>query len=118
VARMSEAVRLLLSFVLSGVSVMIVAAVMPGMRVKRFFDAVAFSVVVAILNMVTWHYLWPLSATFSILTAGIGILIINGFIFLLAKKVVSGVEISGCFVAAIASVLVSVVNSTISALLR
>jgi len=115
---MNEVTRLLLKFVLSGVSVMIVAAVMPGMRVKRFLDAVAFAVVVSILNVIAWHFLWPLSVTFTVLTVGVGMLIINGLIFLIAQKIVQGVEISGCFVAAIASVLVSVVNSAIGALLR
>lgn len=115
---MTDPLRLVLKFLLSGVSVLIVAAVLPGMKVKRFFDAVAFAIVVAIFDTVAWHWLWPLSATFSVLTVGIGVLIINGLIFLLAQKVVKGVEISGCFIAAIASVLVSMVNSAIGALLR
>ncbi|GAC1351685.1 MAG: hypothetical protein NVSMB1_07090 [Polyangiales bacterium] len=88
------------------------------MRVKRFTDAIAFAVVVAILSTIAWHFLWPLSVTFSVLTFGIGILIINGFIYLLAQRVVKGVEFSGCLVAAIASILVSVVNSAIGALIH
>ena len=115
---MSDAWRLILKFVLYGVSVLIVGAVMPGMRVRRFIDAIGFAVVVAILDTIAYHWLWPISVGFGVITVGIGFLIINGLIFLLAQKVVRGVEISGCFVAAIASLLVSIVNSAIGALLH
>ncbi|MBI2390548.1 MAG: phage holin family protein [Deltaproteobacteria bacterium] len=116
---LAHPLRTLLEFVLSGVSVMIVAAVMPGFRVRGFFDAFLFAVVTALLNVLAWHtFLAIFSVTFSVFTLGIGILIINGLIFLVAQKVVRGVEISGCLVASIAAVLVSVVNSAILALLR
>lgn len=116
---MSNIVRLLLEFALSGVSVLIVSAVMPGMRVRSFFDAFGFAVVVALLNILAWKtFLAIFSVTFSVITLGIGFFIINGLIFLVAQKVVRGVEISGCFVASIAAVLVSLCNSVIMALLR
>lgn len=118
-AGMPNAAHLLLQFAVSGVSVLIVAALLPGMRVRSYFDAFAFAVVTALLNVLAWHtFLAVFSVAFSVITVGIGILIINGLIFLIAQKVVRGVEISGCFIAAIAAVLVSVVNSAILALLR
>ena len=116
---MSGPVRLLLEFVLSGVSVLIVSAVLPGMRVRSFLDAFFFAIVVAVLNVLAWHtFLAVFSVSFSVLTLGIGFFIINGLIFLLAQKLVRGVEISGCFIASIAAVLVSLCNSAIMALLR
>ncbi|GAC1353945.1 MAG: hypothetical protein NVSMB47_07120 [Polyangiales bacterium] len=115
---MSHLLELVLRFVLTGVSVLLVAAVLPGMRVKSFGDALAFAVVVALLNAIAWHFLALLTIPFAVITLGIGALIVNGLIFLGAKKIVRGVEISGCLVAAIASVLVSVVNSAILWVLR
>lgn len=112
-------VQTLLQFVLSAVSVLIVAAVLPGMKVRSFFDALGFSVVVAILNVLAWKtFLAIFSVGFSVITLGVGFFIINGIIFLLAQKVVRGVEISGCLIASIAAVLVSLCNSAIMALLR
>lgn len=111
--------KLLLEFALSGVSVLIVSAVLPGMKVRSFFDAFGFAVVVALLNMLAWKtFLAIFSVTFSVITLGIGFFIINGLIFLVAQKVVKGVEISGCFVASIAAILVSLCNSAIHALLH
>ena len=108
----------LLQFVLTGAAVLIVAALLPGMRVRNFGDALGFAVVVAILNAIAWKVLWILTLPFAFVTLGIGALIINGVIFLVAQKVVRGVEISGCFVAALASVLVSIVNSAIGFVLH
>ncbi len=116
---MSGAVRLLLELLLSGVSVMIVAAVLPGFKTRSFLDAFFFAIVVSVLNVLAWHTILAVfSVGFSVITLGIGVLIINGLIFLVAQKVVKGVEISGCFIAAIAAVLVSIVNSAIMGLLR
>lgn len=109
---------LLLKFVLSGVSVLIVATFMPGMRARSFFDALAFAVVVAILNIVAWKIFALLTIPFSVLTLGIGYFIVNGLIFLGAQKLVRGIEISGCVVASIAALLVSIVNSAIVHLLQ
>jgi putative membrane protein len=97
----------------SGASVFVVAKLMPGMRVKSFFAALAFAFVVALLNVVTWHYLALLTVPIKWLTLGIGGLVLNGIIFLLAGRIVGGVKISGCFVAALASLAVTFVNHLI-----
>ncbi len=110
---MSHPLQLLLHFLLTAVSVLVVSKVLPGFNVRSFFDAIGFAVVVALLNVVVWHGLALLSISFSIVTFGLGVLIINGLIFLGAQKIVKGVEISGCFIAAIASVLVALCNSAI-----
>src|SRR5262245_23986948 len=88
---------------LSGVSVYVVAALMPGIKAKSFGSALAFAFVVGILNAVLWTVFAPVTIPFKYLTLGIGGLIVNGIIFLIAAKIVGGVRISGCFVAAIAS---------------
>jgi putative membrane protein len=95
---------------LTGVSVLIVGRLLPGVRVKSYGSAVFFALVVGVLNAIAWTILAPLTITFSILTLGLGVLVINGLLFLIADKVVAGVEISGCVTAALASVGVTVIN--------
>lgn len=94
---------------LTGVSVLIVAKFLPGVQVKSYGSAVVFALVVAILNAVAWYLLAPLTWTFAVITLGVGILIVNGLIFLWAGNLV-GVRFSGCATAAIASVCVSLLN--------
>src|SRR4051812_6402785 len=95
---------------LTGVSVLIVGKLLPGITVKSYGSAVFFALVIGILSAIAWKLLWPLTATFSVLTFGVGILVINGIIFMLADKVVAGVKISGCVTAAVASVGVTLIN--------
>jgi putative membrane protein len=106
----STIVSAIVHLLVTGLSVLIVGAVMPGMRVRSYGSAVWFALVVGVLNALVWYLLAPLSYGFAFLTAGIGALILNGIIFLVADKFSSGVEISGCFVAALASLAVSFVN--------
>lgn len=103
----------LVQLLVNAVSVLLVAAFLPGMRARSFMDALGFAVVVAILNAVAWKVLWFVSIPWTILTLGIGAFILNGIIFLIAQKIVRGVEISGCFVAAIAWFLVSTCNAVL-----
>ena len=106
----SPLVVAIVHLLLTGVSVLLVGKLLPGVRVKSFGSAVAFAFVVGILNAIAWVVLAPLSITFSVLTLGLGALIINGVLFLIADAVVPGVEISGCFTAALASLGVTFFN--------
>lgn len=100
----------LVHLLLSGVSVYVVAALMPGIKAKSFGSAIAFAFVVGILNAIFWTVLSPVTIPFKYLTLGIGGLILNGIIFLIAAKIVNGVKISGCFTAAFAALGVHFVN--------
>jgi putative membrane protein len=94
----------------TGVSVLLVSRILPGVRVKSYGSAVAFALVVGVLNAIAWTLLAPLSWTISVLTLGIGALIINGVLFLIADAVIAGVEISGLLTAVLASLGVTFFN--------
>jgi putative membrane protein len=93
----------------TGLSVLVVAKMLPGISVKSYGSAVVFAFIVGILNAVAWYLLAPLTWTFAILTLGLGVFIINGMVFMFAGNL-AGVKISGCTTAAIASVCVSILN--------
>lgn len=106
----SPFVMWILRLLLTGVSVLVVGAVLPGIKVKSFGSAVFFAFMVGIFNAVAWYVLAPLTWTFAFFTLGVGALLVNALVFLLAGKVASGVRISGWFTALLASVGVSLVN--------
>lgn len=95
---------------LTGVSVFLVAKVLPGMRVKSLSSAIVFALVVSLLNVVAWWLLAPLTLPFKWISLGVGTFIVNGVVFLVGARIVGGVKISGCFIAAIAAVGVTFVN--------
>ncbi len=103
---------------ITGVSVLLVGRLLPGVRVKSYGSALFFAFVVGILNAIAWTLLAPLSWTISVLTLGLGALVINGVLFLIADAVVPGVEISGCLTAALASLGVTFFNWALNWLLH
>jgi len=102
---------------INGAAVFVVAQVLPGIRVKNYFSAVGFAFLVGILNTIVWHWLGVLTISFSVLTLGLGALVINGALFLFAGSVISGIEISGCFTAALASLAVTFTNWVLAKIL-
>lgn len=101
---------------LGGLSVYIVAKILPGISVKSFTSSVIFAFIAGIFNAIAWHYLAIITVPFTVITLGVGYFIINGLLFLLAARVIKGVEISGCFTAAIAALGVSLLNGVMQTL--
>jgi len=95
---------------LTAVSVLVVSRVVSGIHVRSYGAAVAFSLVVAVLNAIAWHFLAPLTWIFVVLTLGIGALVVNAVIFLIADAVIDGVEIDGFGSAVLGSLGVSLIN--------
>jgi putative membrane protein len=95
---------------LTGVSVLLVGKILPGVTVKSYGSAVLFAFIVGILDVIAWTFLAPLTVSFSVLTLGVGLFVINGLLFMIADAAVPGVQISGCLTAALASVGVTVIN--------
>lgn len=107
----------LLRLLVLGFSVLIVAKLLPGIRVERYRSAVAFAFFVSLLNVIAWGifgiFTWP----FAILTLGIGGFFLNGLLFMVASNLTGGVRISGCFTASIAALAVTIVNAGFELLL-
>lgn len=106
----SSLLQSIVHLLLTAVSVLLVSKILPGIRVKSYGSAVFFAFVVGILNAIAWTFLSPLTVTFSVLTLGLGALVINAILFMIADAVVSGVELSGFFTAMFASLGVTVIN--------
>lgn len=114
---MSWLVLQLLKLLVSAFSVLVVAKLLPGIRVERYGSAVAFAFFVALLNVIVWGFFGLLTWPFAVLTLGIGGFFLNGLVFMLASRMVRGVEISGCFTASIAALCVTLVNAALGVLL-
>lgn len=108
----------LVHLLLTGVSVFIVAKVLPGIETRSLGACIAFAFVAGVLHALAWTVFAPLTLPFKWLTLGIGGFIVNGLVFLVAGRIVGGVRISGCFMAAVAAVCVTFVDHAIYHLLR
>jgi putative membrane protein len=108
----------LVHLLVTGVSVFLVAQLLPGIRARSLWASISFAFVAGILHALAWSVFAPLTLPFKWLTLGVGGFIVNGLVFLIAGRIVGGVKISGCFMAAIAAVCVTFVDHGIYHLLR
>ena len=108
----------LIHLLVTAVAVLIAAKVVPGIRVKSFGSAVVFAFVLAVLNVILGKVLILLALPFVLLTLGLFLIVINGFLFWLADKVVDGVEIDGFGYAMLGSLVTSLISWGILFILR
>jgi putative membrane protein len=114
----SLGVTALVHLLLTGVSVVLVGWLTPGIRVKSLGHAVLFSTLVALLNALLWSKLGALPQIPQALSSGLGSLALNGLVFYAVGKVSPGIEVSGCISAAAGAFLVSLLNGLLYATLR
>lgn len=108
----------LIHLLVTAVAVLVAARIVPGIRVRSFGSAVVFAFVLAVLNVILGKVLVVLALPFVLLTLGLFLIVINGFLFWLADKVVEGVEIDGFGSAMLGSLVTSLISWAILFVLR
>jgi putative membrane protein len=102
----------------TAVAVLVAARIVPGIRVKSFGSAVVFAVVLGVLGVLLHTLLVIIALPFILLTLGLFLIVINGFLFWLADKVVPGVEVDGFGSAILGSLVTSGVSWLVFFLLQ
>lgn len=108
----------LIHLLVTAIAVLVAARIVPGIRVRSFGSAVVFALILALLNVFLGKILVFLALPFILITLGLFLIIINGFLFWLADKVVDGVEVDGFGSAVLGSLVTSVVSWAILFVLR
>lgn len=109
-------IHLLVKWVLSAISLLIVAYVVPGFHVRSFGSALIAAIVIGLVNgtlgAILRFFTWPL----RILTLGLLTWVISAAMILLSSKLVGGFEVDGFFAAMIGSLALAVVNAILAAI--
>ena len=94
----------------TALGVLVAARIVPGIRVKSFGSALVFAIVLGILGTLLHTLLVILALPFILVTLGLFLIVINGFRFWLADKIVAGVEVDGFGAAILGSLVTSVIS--------
>lgn len=100
----------LIHLIVTALAVLVAARIVPGIRVRSFGSAVFFALILALLNVFVGKLLVVLALPFILLTLGLFLIVVNGFLFWLADKIVDGVEVDGFGAAVLGSLVTSVVS--------
>lgn len=100
----------LIHWLLSGVALLVVANILPGIQVDSFGAALIAAFVIGLASATVGIVLKIILLPFIFLTLGIVYFLINGLMLKLASEVVPGFRVNGCLTAVIGSVLLTLVD--------
>ena len=106
----------LIHWLLSGVALLIVARVIPGIDVDGFGAALIAALVIGLVGATVGVILKLLLLPFIFLTLGIVYFLINGLMLKLTSEFVPGFRVNGCLPAVFGSILLSIVDYILSRL--
>ena len=106
----------LIHWLLSGVALLIVAWVLPGIEVDSFGAALIAALVIGLAGATVGLILKIVLLPFIILTLGIVYFLINGLMLKLASELVPGFRVNGCLPAVFGSILLTIVDYVLHSL--
>lgn len=110
--------RLLLRWLISALTLMLVAYYVPGITVASFYAALIAALILGLINAIIRPLLVVLTLPVNILTLGLFTLVINALMFWLASSVVKGFYVSGFMAAFWGALIMWLVGWVINGLLK
>ncbi len=102
--------RFLVHLVVIALALWVTAYVLPGVEFSSWQALAISAIVLGLLNALVRPILVLLTLPITVLTLGLFYLIVNGFTFLLASKLVPGFEVSSFWWAVLGALVVSLVS--------
>ncbi|EAQ51098.1 MULTISPECIES: phage holin family protein [Leeuwenhoekiella] len=110
--------KTLIKLLLTALAVIILGYLLPGVAVTSFFTAFIVAIVLALLRLIVKPILIIFTLPITIITFGIFLLFINAIIILIADYFVGGFAVDGIWWALIFSLLLSLFQSMLFALIK
>jgi putative membrane protein len=108
---------LVVAWLISAVSLLIVGHVIPGFEVQSFGSALIAAVIIGLINATIGLFLKIVTIPLSILTFGIFLLVINALMLMFASSILSGFTVTGFWAAFFGAIVLAIVNMIIRGLL-
>ena len=103
----------IIRIIISTISIMVVAHILPGVEVASWYTGFIVAIIITLLNTFIRPILIILTLPITIITLGLFLLIINGFIVLIAHHFINGFRVESLWIAIIFSLLVSLINGVL-----
>ena len=104
-------VNLILRWIASAVSLLIVAYFVPGFHINGFYTALIAAVVIGLINGTLGTIIKFFTFPFRLLTLGLLSLVINACMLMLSTQFVEGFKVTDFTAAFIGSVLLTITNA-------
>lgn len=108
--------RFLLQLLVNGLAVYATAAVLPGVDVGSYWQAIIVALILGFLNALVRPILLILTIPITIFTLGLFVLVINAAMIMLADTLLDSFVVSNFWWALLFSIILSFVNSVLDKL--
>src|SRR4029077_8050581 len=109
--------RVLVVWLSTAVTLGLLSAVLSGIHVDSWGAEVAAAAVIGLLNALLWPLIVRVALPLTVATLGLGAIILNGAIVLLASAVNVGLKVNSLSAAIVTTIAITVVNTAISSVL-
>ena len=103
--------RFLIHWLVIALALWVTAYILPGVHIESNQALAIAAIVLGLVNALVRPILTILTLPITILTLGLFYLLVNGFTFLLASKVVPGFVVSGYWWAVLGALVVSIISA-------
>ena len=109
--------RILVIWLLATGAIVGLSALLSDVHVKSFGAALAAAALIGLLNALVWPLVLWFALPLTVMTLGLGVVVLNGAIVLLASAIEPGFEVSSLWAGIVVALAVTVVNTAASAAL-
>ena len=110
-------VRVVVILFVAGGTLLVLSALLDGFHVSSFVDALGAAALIGVLNALVWPALIGFALPFTVLTLGLGVLVLNGLIVWFAAEVMPGVTIDNLWTGIVVAIAITVMNTLAGSLL-
>lgn len=107
-------IKILTKVFIIALALVLTAQLLPGVTIDGPYAAIIAAIILALLNILVRPVLVILTLPITVVTLGLFIFVINAALLLLAAYFVQGFSVSGFWMAALASLLVSFISTVIN----
>ena len=104
----------LLRILLIGAGLILIDTLMPSVTIESYWVAVLFVLIFTLINFIVKPILILLTLPITLLTLGLFLFIINGFVFYWSAQLVDGFEVESFGSPLIASILMSIIQAIVN----
>lgn len=108
----------LIRLISNAAAIMILPYILDGIRVEGVGSALAAALVFGIANAIIRPIIVIFTLPVNILTLGLFTLVINGFILQIVSGIIDGFKVRGLGTAILGSILLSIISSVVSKIIR
>ncbi len=110
--------QIILALVLNAVALLVTAYIVPGFHVADFTSAVLAAIVLGVVNTFIKPVLSFITTPLTIVTLGLFAFVVNAVVLFIVAAVVKGLTIDGWVPAILGAVVLSVVSTVLTAVLK